>query len=464
VSISLLAWLSGLLLLGLASCRRPVYAAGFYLYTFFLIPDYWWWGKAAGLAGYRWSFMSGWFTFFLVLFHNARRGRTVFVTGSPVDLLAVGILLNATLVHLFLAPSWAVSLGPYSLLAKFVLLYFLIRASLWERQDIYRLCAILVLGAGYIGYEVTINDRGHIQKGRLEGVGVPGATGANELGNLLVTVLPLIGTCVIHGPLALRLFALAAAPLVLNVILLVNSRGTFLGLIAAAIVFLPACPPRARRFAAAGLCAGLLALVFLLRDPHIVERFLTTFAPAEERDSSAQERLVLWRAGIAMVLDHPLGSGGYAFKRVRGKDYMPDVGLWYTVRSVHNGYINEACEWGIQGLALKVGFLLYAAAAAWRTSRRVSLAGHVRDGLVGAAVVSGLVGFMVSTTFGDYLDAEWAYWCAAIAIGYSEVYARAKAPSRDGYARGGWQRSSSSAPAQWPAPGWDSRGMARGVP
>jgi len=43
---------------------------------------------------------------------------------------------------------------------KFVLLYFLISSAIKDRNDLHTAIAAAALGAAYIGWEVTINERG----------------------------------------------------------------------------------------------------------------------------------------------------------------------------------------------------------------------------------------------------------------------------------------------------------------
>ncbi len=101
------------------------------------------------------------------------------------------------------------------------------------------------------------------------------------------------------------------APLILNVLLLCNSRGAFLATIAAGAVFVVAAlrGPASKK-AKQGLALGVLAFFFLLGDPEILDRFTTMFVGGDERDDSAESRLVFWSAALEMIADHPLGAGG----------------------------------------------------------------------------------------------------------------------------------------------------------
>src|SRR5690606_33608939 len=122
-----------------------------------------------------------------------------------------------------------------------------------------------------------------------------------------------------------------------------------------------------------------LALYLLLGDPKILERFATTFVGAEERDRSAASRIEFWTAGVLMLRDYPLGAGGGSFKYVHGNKYLAEAGSDQQSRSIHNGYLTEATDWGIQGLVLKLLFITAALRMAYRTMQHCRKAHRLED-------------------------------------------------------------------------------------
>ena len=64
----------------------------------------------------------------------------------------------------------------------------------------------------------------------------------------------------------------------------------------------------------------------------------------------------------------------------------------------------------------------------FETSRRCSRNGDAMGSLLGAALISGTLGFMVSCMFGSFMDAEWGYWLPALAVAYGRFYAEKPAP------------------------------------
>jgi O-antigen ligase len=152
-----------------------------------------------------------------------------------------------------------------------------------------------------------------------------------------------------------------------------------------------------------------------------LERFMTTFAGSEERDTSASTRLQYWQAGFAMLHDWPLGAGGDGFKRAGGK-YMQKSQI-AAGRSVHNGYINEACEWGIQGFILRMLFMGTCALCCFRTmDYQRQPGGNEQMAFFGSCSLAGMSAFMGTGFFGDYIDNEWGIWVAALCLAYARQY------------------------------------------
>lgn len=412
-------WAGLFLILPLLTVARAAWAVPFYMLTYFAAPQLWWWGDQ--LPDLRYSLTSG-----VVLVIATVLGQTQPEQGQRrftyVHWAVLGIVLNAGFVHLFLAVGPRFSLQNYIELSKFCLLFFLLCAVIKTRDDLRLAFVAMALGAGYIGYEVTINERGYFRAGRLEGVGAPGADSANSLASLLMATLPLTGSLIAQPGLAYKVLAGLTAPLALNVIILCNSRGAFMSLIGSGVAFLIIARGQTRKNAAKALALGAIVLYMLLGDPEILERFATTFTGAEERDASASSRLEFWRAGWELLKDRPLGGGGGVFKYVLGERYLRQYTTQTDSRSLHNGYLTIATDWGVQGLVLHLTFFLGAMLAAYRTSERCRKLGLEHDALIGICVIVGGIALLIGSIFGSFLPNEWCYWLAAYLIRYSEIY------------------------------------------
>jgi putative inorganic carbon (hco3(-)) transporter len=421
MSVTAMVWAALAVCLCAGAVIRPAWSLALYMLTFFAAPPLWWWGR--DLPSIRYALISGFILLASVVLHSSTAGEGRRSSLSLTSIAALAMVVNATFVHFGLASTPEISFEGWVELLKFVLLFFLMVSAIQNRNDLQLVLVSLALGGAYIGYEVTINDRGDFRAGRLEQVGAPGADTANALASMLLLVLPLIGSLFIDGKRWQKLLVILSAPLVLNVVILCNSRGAFLGLIGGGLTFLLLARGPTRKKAAKVLMLGAAALYLLLGDPKILDRFTTTFVGAEERDRSAASRIEFWQAGMVMLLDYPLGDGGGAFKYVHANKYLAAVGSDQTARSLHNGYLTDATDWGLQGLALKLLFIGSALVMAYRTVERCRAAGRLEDALVGVSFIVGGVSFLIICMFGSYLASEWAFWLAAFLVRYAQLYA-----------------------------------------
>jgi hypothetical protein len=395
--------------------------------TFFAAPHLWWWGR--NIPDTRWALWTGIVLLVATLIHKNRSG--VDRPRTRIHTVAGFMLLNATIVHVFLAVDHGISLDTYTELFKFTLLAYLIWASIENERDFQIALMALAVGGFYIGWEVTINGRGNFTGSRLEGVGAPGADASNSLACLLLLTLPLAASLFVYGTWRQnwksKLFAAVSAPLILNVVLLCNSRGAFLGLIGAGLSFVVLARGAARKKALGAIALGAVALFLLLGDPKIMDRFSTTFVGSEERDNSAESRLLFWKAGFLQLADYPLGAGGGSFKYRLGRRYqlrvMGAASEDAADRSLHNGYLTEATDWGFQGLALKMAFIFIALASVYRTVEQCRKRGRTDLSLIGLCILSSAAGFLISTMFGAFLNSEWAFWLVGYGVSYAELFA-----------------------------------------
>jgi hypothetical protein len=423
MSFTAIIWLLSGAVFILLSFKRPVWAVAWYMETFFAAPQNWWWGDQVPTM--RYALWAGNLLLLAVVISRASAAPdSITHKFSGPHKAALLMAVNATLVHLLFAVDRGISMDTYVELLKYCLLFCLIWYSISDRKDFRTALMAIAVGAFYIGWEVTINERGDFSGSRLEGVGAPGADASNSLANLMLVCLPIISSLLIDGKKRHKFVAVCAAPLVLNVLLLCNSRGAFLGLVGTGVTFLLIARGKTRKRALQAFALGSLALFLLLGDPKILDRFTTTFAGSEQRDNSAESRLLFWRAGAAMLNDYPFGAGGGSFKYNIGIRYQRQVANDENVtdRALHQGYLTEATDWGIQGLLLKLAMFWLAFRAAYRTEEICRKEGRVNDALTGLCIMTAAIGLSIHCFFGDFFASEWTYWIMALMLRYSELY------------------------------------------
>lgn len=184
----------------------------------------------------------------------------------------------------------------------------------------------------------------------------------NDLAFVMVCGVPWAVTLAIRGTGRSRLLGAATATLAVATIVLTQSRGGFLALVAVGAVLLHRL--RRRSLAMAGLAVAVAIMVAVAASPAFWDRMGTILGSGdadggrsvEEYDAAGlvAARLEVWRAGLGLMLAHPVtGVGVGAFETA----FRSATGVW---KAGHSAYIQIGAELGLAGLALFVYLL-------WRT-------------------------------------------------------------------------------------------------
>ena len=222
--------------------------------------------------------------------------------------------------------------------------------------------------------------------------------------------------------------------LLVNGLVLMNSRGAFLAMAVGAacyLYFLFWTPFKQRALRSKVIAMGLAGMVALavVVDDSAIERFSSIFdqaVPTEERETGAT-RLYFWRAAVDMSFDYPMGKGyrGFFFE---GIDYMPGgIAGGGRRRAVHSTWLEVLTEAGYLGLFL-FGMMLL---ASWRqlsaVKRTAVIQGHIQHYYLGCALQAALISFLVAMSFIDRMRAEVLYWLILFAACAHAVLVRRNA-------------------------------------
>lgn len=420
MSATALLWLLLFVVLCVMALRGPSWGASLYMMTFFALPQLWWWGKSGILASPRWNLIGGViFLVSVVLTYRPHALAERLPRLRMMRVLMVLMVLNYTLVTLLVSINFEMSTAVLFLQVKFIIIVFLLDCAMQDETNFRRVIITMLCGILFLGVETNFLGAGKSRRGRLEGVGVPGGNSSNQLANLLVTFLPMAGASIFSRDKTIRVVGLVTSPLALNTLLKCNSRGAFLGVITGGAVMLLLARGKERRLLLAGSLLGGLSLLVLIGDDRILDRFQTTFAPQNEQDASAASRLTFWNAALRCLGDHPWGVGGDCYKRILSQSYLS--GFTEEHRSIHNGWINEAVQWGVHALVMRF-LLVYQAFRCALAGQRVFRGLGVFDmSLLGLGFVGGLVAFSISGFFGDYWDSEWGLQLCALCMGFYRI-------------------------------------------
>ena len=298
------------------------------------------------------------------------------------------------------------------------------RRSLGDMQRIRRLFAVVVIAAVLVAGYGFLQQMGRdpiwqvLNKGRIFST----LGQANALAAYLVLVLPLaLALAGVSGKVGRAISTLAAVAIA-TALALTLSRGGYLGVGVALLVFAAAVARRSsltrrRVVSGAGLVLAMLGLIAFLPPvsrsvERVVERGLSTVNLAE---GSAASHLDLWTVGARIALDYPLLGVGpeiypQLFPRYRDAVLPPAraaVMARFRPESPHNVPIAIAVGAGIPALVAYLGMVLLAMLTGWRRLRQAS----PNERLLIAALLASVSGHLVTDLFMTAeVTGSWIFW------------------------------------------------------
>ncbi|HCG99146.1 MAG: hypothetical protein A2074_07430 [Candidatus Aquicultor primus] len=224
------------------------------------------------------------------------------------------------------------------------------------------------------------------------------------LGTYLVVMLPLLfGLGRNSSQPNWRTLAWLLMPALFANILLTESRGAWVGLVASMVALFvlgrPPSTPRAKKkrrdraeqgrrirgiYIIAGILIVLIALFALLPTDNLEKRFVSTFAFSE---GSVSTRIEIWKASLSMVADRPLtGFGleqmGYWFPLFKTERHSKIAPSAVTDRT-HNDFLQTAVDSGLLGLLFFLWMIIAVALSLYRGRRATPYAAALFAALTG---------------------------------------------------------------------------------
>jgi O-antigen ligase len=294
---------------------------------------------------------------------------------------------------------------------KFLAFYGLVIGTLRTRAAFDAFAAMHIAGAAWWGWEAFLDPKR--SQSRLLNVGSSDTLNDNLASAHLLTVLPFVFVYLFTAEdKRLRALALVAMPLVVNLMILCNSRGGIVGL----VVAMAAAFVLAKHGHRSRLVGGLVAMVLsflMLADPEFIMRQQTTLNYKSE--GTAVERVSSWQGGLELIKDYPYGAGGKGFAELSPR-YIPAVvaANYGEKRAPHNTYVLVASEWGIQGLVLYLGLI----GSTFVMLHQIKKRSQPKDGYFyrAFAIQVGLIGTLTASTFSDRFYGESFYWMCALTV------------------------------------------------
>jgi O-antigen ligase len=205
-----------------------------------------------------------------------------------------------------------------------------------------------------------------------------------------------------------RMGAVGAAALMLLVILLTQSRGAFLALVATTVVGFILVKRRGRAL-------GVMSILAVLSLPFVPDsawgRFgglskvgSTSGMRGVDREGSAEQRYQVLQIAMRIASENPVfGVGPMMYAEVApryGAMMSSQYPLARNVIDPHNTYLRLSTELGIPGLLLFVGMVATVLRRSWKTSAALLKLGDI-NGQVFRMLILGLLAYLLAGLFGS---------------------------------------------------------------
>lgn len=422
--LAVLAYTSYLLI-----ASGPVVGLYFYQLVYFLRPDHRWWGAGIPDISYSFLIVVMTMTVFFLQYKKINKGSILKI---PEFVIVCFIILLYVVISLFAVNPVIHNLFLTDLIKQFFILYLAIKL-IDDRKKLKIALMSYVVGGAYIGWEAYRVGRNAF--GRVEGIGMVDVPDANGTASCLVSAAPIliyffwrldwkwkIGVAILGGVIA-------------NGLVLINSRGAFLGVLAGAgylfahMMFSRYKLPKQKLMVTLILTCSAFAVI-KVTDDAFWERMSTIKSTAsKDSEASGGKRINYWLATFDMLEDYPLGLGIYGFQTVSTL-YLKDERFFDThkhegtkVRAVHSLWFQALSEIGWIGLALFLWLLLKIWSRLKKTKDALIERGMLQDYYFVVSVQAALFGFLVAGSFIDAFRQVVFYWLIGYCIIVNVIYA-----------------------------------------
>lgn len=292
----------------------------------------------------------------------------------------------------------------------------------------WRLKGLIWLSLG-VGCFLSLNALDNYRAGNftVEGYRVEGNLGGmfgnpNDMALHLVTMVPLaVALLLATRSISAKLFYGACAALMVAGTVVTFSRGGFIGLAAAGMVFAWKFGRR-NRFLVIFVSLIVVSVFFALAPGNYAVRLLSLFDSNLDQFGSTSARRELLIKSIKVALRHPLfGVGMGNFHIVSIKEQVS-----------HNAYTEVAAELGMAAAALYTLFIVTPIKRLWQIEKE-TYENRLRSGFyyLTVGIQASLVAYMVSSLFASVAYHWYVYYLVAYAICIRRIYDGARGNTKE---------------------------------
>lgn len=397
----------------------------FYLYqlVYFFYPDGRWWGQQ--IPDIKYSFIvSALLLFTFCIRYKDYTQNKIF--SVPQAKWMVALLIVYALVSFVAVNPIAHEQALIALLKMFVILYVGFKViDTVAKLDI--ALWVFIIGATYIGMEA--NRVGRNGQGRVEGIGTIDSPDSNGAAAVIAPTLVLLIFYLWQGAnKKIKFAALFCGAIVANGIVLINSRGSFVGIVCGAGYFLAVMffgKIQQNNQKATAVLVVLISLggALYVTDDLFWERMFTI--TSEDEGESGSHRTHMWMSAVDLASDYPFGVGAYGFQKLSPNYVSPELFFrGQPTKAVHSSWFQALSEIGWLGLIIFLSLLV----SCFLQTRKLKKMPHIQKNAYLyyqiVAIEAALVTYLGAATFIDQYRTEVLYWLVLFTACVSQINLR----------------------------------------
>ena len=391
------------ILIFLAGVILPfIYGAhwAFYLYemVYFLNPENRWWASYIPLLPYSKISVIVLMSVFIIKYKDYQKNKLVEI---PQFKWIILIFLSFFIAYFYaIVPEMH-----WYFLVLYLKLIFVLGFSykiLDSQKKIEWALFAYILGCFYIGFEAFSTGRNI--GNRVEGIGLPDSPDSNGAAAAITPALPLLIFYFWQGSKKVKVYIAIAGAFIVNALILINSRGAFVGVAAGAMYFfwemltsnIKVKYQKTLVFIFMTLGFAVLAM---LVDESFMER-LNTLGNLSDEDASGSHRYRMWLATFDLMNDYPFGVGAYGYEflspnYVEAHLFAPGQ----KHKAVHSIWFQALSEVGWHGAFFLIMLVLSTFKIAKLTKRKCIENNDIYQYYLAHALLSSFVATLVVASF-----------------------------------------------------------------
>lgn len=411
----------------------PVSSVLVYQMVYFVNPDSRWW--AASIPGIQYSFIAALMILATLTVRYKELSSQAPWKNQPVLKWMIAILVMYGLMINFAVVPEVHKTFTYDF-AKLVIIIFATYKLINSEKALDACLWVYIFGVTYIGY--IAYSVGRDGQGRVEGIGMIDTGGdGNMTAAAMVPALIILTYMAWLGNKKIKILAVFCGALIANGIVLINSRGAFLGAVAGALFFLfymifSRHQRKGQRGTAILIIVVALAGTVYVADDAFWTR-METIQDVDDGGKSGSHRIDFWMATFDVLQDYPLGVGIQGFIEL-SPNYLPEHYFdgRKTGKATHSTWFQVLSEIGWLGILFLLA-LLVSTYKLSRNTKRYLISTENYDAYYKMLALDGaLISFLIAASFIDRGRSEMLYWLILfIAIASNIYYLRFVDPKRE---------------------------------